>query len=251
MVDSASTGADVALVAESAGARVLRADQPGASVARNVGWRATRADVVVFTDDDCRPAPGWLDAIEQRFADPTVGFVYGAVATAGEGPPLSVTVGEAAMRIQPGDARAIDAFGHGANIAVRRKALTDVGGWDPRLGAGAKLRGGEDADLALRLLRAGWEGAFEPAAVVGHVGWRGRRASLRVVWGYGVGAGAVAVRAHRSDGNWWLLRHELGGRGLGQAWRDGRAGYEFGVASGLVRTVGVVVGAVRAAAGAA
>jgi len=251
VVDSASLSAEVALAAESAGARVLRAGQAGASIARNVGAGAATSPVVVFTDDDCEPQPGWLAAIAASFATPEVGFAYGAVLDSGGGPALSVTEHQRAHRFAAGDVRAIDAFGHGANLAVRREALTAVGGWEARLGAGVRLAGGEDADLVLRLLRAGWAGVFEPAAAVRHTTWRGRRAALRTVWGYGRGAGAVAVRAHRADGDWWLLRHELGPRGFGAIRRDLKARYEFGVASGLARTAGVVVGALLTLGGAA
>lgn len=40
--------------------RVVRADVPGASAARNAGWRAAHGDVVVFLDDDIRARPDLL-----------------------------------------------------------------------------------------------------------------------------------------------------------------------------------------------
>lgn len=39
-------------------ARVVQAARPGASAARNAGWRATEADVVLFVDDDVVLDPG-------------------------------------------------------------------------------------------------------------------------------------------------------------------------------------------------
>ena len=30
---------------------------------RNLGWRAARAPLVAFTDDDCRPEPDWLEVL--------------------------------------------------------------------------------------------------------------------------------------------------------------------------------------------
>ena len=35
----------------------------GPAAQRNHGWRAGGAPLVAFTDDDCRPAPGWLEAL--------------------------------------------------------------------------------------------------------------------------------------------------------------------------------------------
>src|SRR3954451_3114007 len=51
----------------------LRLDPNGGPArARNAGWRATSADVVVFTDDDCVPQPGWLAALVKRVDDADV-----------------------------------------------------------------------------------------------------------------------------------------------------------------------------------
>src|SRR5687767_8113024 len=69
VVDSASTGAGTRQVTDDAGARYLRCDRPGVSRARNLGLETTQAEIVAFTDDDCRPAPGWLDALARPFAD--------------------------------------------------------------------------------------------------------------------------------------------------------------------------------------
>lgn len=43
--------------AEGAGLRVIRASQPGASGARNAGWRAAASSLILFLDDDVIPAP--------------------------------------------------------------------------------------------------------------------------------------------------------------------------------------------------
>lgn len=34
----------------------------GPAAGRNTGWRAARSPVIAFTDDDCVPTPGWLEA---------------------------------------------------------------------------------------------------------------------------------------------------------------------------------------------
>jgi glycosyltransferase involved in cell wall biosynthesis len=43
-----------------------RAIEPGTGSParqRNIGWRMGRGRLVAFTDDDCRPEPGWLAAL--------------------------------------------------------------------------------------------------------------------------------------------------------------------------------------------
>ncbi len=53
-------------------ARLVRLDGRGPAAARNAGVRAARGRVVLMTDDDCVPAPGWAAAlaaaVEQRSA---------------------------------------------------------------------------------------------------------------------------------------------------------------------------------------
>src|SRR3954451_7196280 len=84
VVDSASTDGATAAVASSAGARVARADRPGSSLARNIGWRAARHDLIAFTDDDVHVLPGWLDAIARGLLRDDTSFVTGWIGVAPE-----------------------------------------------------------------------------------------------------------------------------------------------------------------------
>jgi len=45
------------------GVQLVRLDGRGPAAARNAGIRTARADVVLLTDDDCVPAPGWAAAL--------------------------------------------------------------------------------------------------------------------------------------------------------------------------------------------
>src|SRR3954454_24932477 len=51
---------DEAVAGRSFPARRLQADRPGASAARNVGWRAAEAPLIMFTDDDVLAEPRLL-----------------------------------------------------------------------------------------------------------------------------------------------------------------------------------------------
>jgi GT2 family glycosyltransferase len=46
--------------------RLLRQDNLGPGAARNTGAAAVRGEYLAFTDDDCRPEPGWLRAFAAR-----------------------------------------------------------------------------------------------------------------------------------------------------------------------------------------
>ena len=45
---------------------LLRQENAGPGAARNLGARAAAAEILAFTDDDCRPEPGWLPALMRR-----------------------------------------------------------------------------------------------------------------------------------------------------------------------------------------
>jgi glycosyltransferase involved in cell wall biosynthesis len=242
VVDSAS-GPTTGAVARSAGVDVLRLERPGLSRARNAALDAARHDLLAFTDDDCRPAPGWPAALAEGFGDEAIGFVTGRVIGAGPGVPLAVKVDEQPLlldRTVP-----MQALGHGANVAVRRPAALAVGGFDELLGAGSRFRAGEDTDMFRRLLDAGWLGRYLPAATVTHLQWRNHSQALRASYGYGMGYGAMSAKA-RGSARAALLRRGLGAAGLGQAGRDLRAGYPYGAVVCLCWAAGVARGHVAA-----
>jgi GT2 family glycosyltransferase len=248
-VDSASQDPSVAAVA----ARfphftVVRSELPGLARARNLGVQASVAPLIAFTDDDCRPEPGWAEAVEAAFrADPRVGFVTGRVeADRAEGPKLSVGGGEEPRTYEFGVDPA--ALGHGANFAVRRAALEAAGGFDELLGVGTHFAGTEDHDAFWRILHAGWIGWYEPAAVVVHEQWRTRRQFLRSQYGYGLGSGAFAVKAMRIDrpAGVRILKDILWRRGVYAVGRDARRRYKTGVAANTAKLAGSIVGALEA-----
>ena len=245
VVDSASLDFRTGQVAFDHRVRLVRCERPGLSHARNAGLAAADRDIVAFTDDDCRPQPGWTAALAEAFGASEVSFAFGQVVGSADGVPVSVTIRGEPQRI---DAECeLASIGHGANMAFRRSALRTIGGFDEVLGAGGPLRAGEDKDAVWRLLCAGHIGAYVPDAIVEHVLWRGRRQAVRLSYGYGLGWGALsakAIRDNRENGQ-GLLRAGIGPLGLRQAWRDLRAGYATGTASSLAWTAGVATGVCR------
>ena len=228
VVDAGSTTATVREVAEQAGVRCLRTAAHSASAARNAGWQAARHEHIAFLDDDCRPLPGW--ATELAGALDVLDAVCGRVLPVGDGH-LSVL-----LDAEPRDydeRTPLSAFGHGANLAVHRSVLTDVGGWDAQLGPGTAWPGAEDKELLLRLVRRGARVGYRPGPTVEHLQWRSRRQALRAELGYARGAGALAARGLAAG----RARDELG-----LALRDLRAGYQYGAVAGVVRAGGLAWG---------
>lgn len=133
----------------------------GAPAARNRGWRAARAPVVAFTDDDCIAEPGWLGALHAAVtggADVAVGRTVPPPGALEEAGPfshwLSVT---GPMPWFPT-----------CNIAYRRGLLAQLDGFDETFTAAVGASFGDDTDLAWRALEAGADARFVPGATVEH-----------------------------------------------------------------------------------
>jgi glycosyltransferase involved in cell wall biosynthesis len=255
VVDSASADPEqIADVARNYGARVIRSDRAGASLARNLGWQAASRELVAFIDDDVRVRRGWAGALVAAFDDESVDFVTGGVvvpdAQAGAERPVAVTSRTERTRLHPG----LDGdLGASANLAVRRRALAEVGGFDERLGPGSWAASAEDLDLFDRLFRVHRLGMFEPLALAEHDQWRTRSQLIALDWGYGKGMGVRLARLRTWDRARArrLLREALVTQGVRSVVQDLRGGYEFGVLTVATRTLatvlGMVVGAVREA----
>jgi GT2 family glycosyltransferase len=82
-------------------------------------------------------------------------------------------------------------LGTGANMAFRTEALRALGGFDPALGAGTPSCGGEDIDVAVRILLKGHLLVRQPAAVVWHPSHETNAELLRQIEDYGCGLAAA------------------------------------------------------------
>jgi GT2 family glycosyltransferase len=241
VVDSSRTRESVQ-VTEAHGFRCLRVERPGVSRAKNHGIAESSGEVVLLTDDDCRPQPGWVESMRAAFTDPAVGFALGnVVATeAGHGQSVSMQRTEPARFVSP---EHIDDLGHGANLAVRRAAFEQAGLFDELLGPGADLRAAEDVDMYWRLLRAGWQGRLVPESVVLHESWKDMRTMLRDYYGYGFGRGAITVKARALGATIDYPTIPGAVRWIG---RSIAKGFEREAFNKLVMTVGQVAGTMKA-----
>jgi glycosyltransferase involved in cell wall biosynthesis len=206
VVDSASSDDSTRQVASRHGVGYLRAERPGTSLARNLGWRAARHELIAFIDDDILVTPGWPDSLAAAFADPDVSFIAGRI----ELPPDHDEATPAVSLLPDTEPRVLDRetrglLGISANTGVRRDALRAINGFDTRLGPATWFGGGEDNDFFDRLVHAGFVGRYDPDVVVQHVQWRTGNAFLAVQWSYGKGMGARFAKALMRDGRGALV----------------------------------------------
>ncbi len=197
VVDNAPDCSARDICAAYAAVRYVHEPRPGLSYARNAGVRASRGEIVAFTDDDVVVDPGWTAEIAAAFARSGADAVTGLVL------PLRLeTSAQRCFQFDMGgfgssfvpalfDQRFFAAtaphgahvwrIGAGANMAFRRGVFGRVGGFDTRLGAGASGCS-EDSELWYRLLAAGGTCLYEPRAVVHHdhrADWPGLERQMR------------------------------------------------------------------------
>ncbi|HMC07031.1 MAG TPA: glycosyltransferase [Solirubrobacterales bacterium] len=123
---------------------------------RNRGWRAARAPIVAFTDDDCRPSPTWLEALLD--ARP-VGRRIVQGRTEPDPDELHLLHGLARSKT----VTTLSDWYETCNIAYPRELIERLGGFDERFAAI-----GEDSDLGLRARESGATVDYVADAVVLH-----------------------------------------------------------------------------------
>ena len=172
----------------------------GISRARNLSLRIARTDLVVFTDDDCGPRLGMVEALVAAFRAPDVGLAFGSVVAEHSQVGFIASHKPHRAQILRGRIAKLRDTGIGACMAVRRDVALRLGGFDERLGPGASLPSNEDGEFAYRMLLAAYAIAHIPEAVVDHWGARpwqdGRRYSYET---YRAIAAAYAMHARTGD----------------------------------------------------
>ncbi|MDZ7630059.1 MAG: glycosyltransferase family A protein [Gemmatimonadaceae bacterium] len=186
-------------------------DKAGLSRASNAGTRVSDGEVIAFTDDDVIVPPDWLSAIAAAFTkDPQAGLLYGQVLVPASLQPLvdagtivPSLVWDKPERLIKGGAFKV--FGMGANMAITRRMLQEVRGFDEALGGGGPLRSSQDFDFAYRTYLAGYAILLEPSVKVDHYGTRTADQWPATMVNYGIGDGAFYAK-HIRCGDMRALR---------------------------------------------
>ncbi|MFN2544490.1 MAG: glycosyltransferase [Actinomycetota bacterium] len=221
VTDDGSTDETAALLREAAATspfaiRVLRHETAlGPGAGRNSAWRAARAPLVAFTDDDCVPSRTWL-------ADGLRGISEGADVVQGATTPVPQDLVH--LRGFATTLSVVEELGfyETANMFYRRTVLEALGGFDEAF----RYPAGEDTDLGWRARKAGYRTRFARDALVYHaVHPRGLGPYLRSFWRFRDVA-RVLRRHPEVRRGWklhlfWDLRHAwilVGAAGAVAAW---------------------------------
>ncbi|WP_432511422.1 HAD-IIIA family hydrolase [Kineococcus sp. SYSU DK001] len=127
--------------------RLVRSGGRGPAAARNAGWRRVRSEWVAFVDDDVELPADWSTRLLADLTATTtaVGAVQGRIH-------VPLPTDRRPTDWERGTAGLADAQWITADMAYRRAALEQVAGFDERFPRAFR----EDADLALRVVGAGW-----------------------------------------------------------------------------------------------
>lgn len=225
VVDNGSSDDTIERITRRPAIRLLCEARPGSYAARNAGLAATRSTYVAFTDADCRPSPGWLEAaLRAAQIRPDAAIIGGPIELFSEH--AGVTVAELYERTFAFRQEEVLADGRcaTANWMSPRSVLDEVGGFD------AGLKSGGDYALSQRIARSGGAVVFCREMVVDHP----IRATLS----------ALARKRRRTVGGRWTLlqggapirssfkraiRHALGAARTIIASHDLRPGQKFRV----------------------
>ena len=201
----------------------------GKSYALNKGIEVATGALLAFTDDDVVPTPTWVQALHEAFVTHQADCVGGKILPRWIQPPPAwlqrseawsylalLDRGETVKQAGPKDGD----FLYGANLAIRREALTALGLFRTDLGPnGTTPSRCEDSEMLQRLLSAGRRTVYTPHAVVYHTVQpeRMRLAYIRR-WKFHAGRSSVRMNPPKSGRlSLWLARECLT-NGIGALW---------------------------------
>lgn len=212
VVDNASTDSTEAVV-EARRAnypvplRYIFEGRPGKSHALNTGLAATAADIILFTDDDIEVPPRWIAECCRALDDRSdVDYVGGPVRPLWQTPPpawFPLSNGNlwgTVAVLNYGDRPFVFEDRHvvplGVNMAVRRRVVQIVGGFNPDFGRkGRSLLGQEQAEFFCRTRAAGLRGLYVPDMwLYHHV--PAERLTRRYFWRWWFWKGISKARLH-------------------------------------------------------
>ena len=165
--------------------RILRQDNAGPGVARNVGATAARGETLAFIDDDCVPDPGWLESLAGAVRRRPGVLAGGSTRNGLEGslcPEVTHLIVSVAYDYynQADDGPRFFATN---NLACRRDDFLASGGFDPAFRVAS-----EDREFCDRWAVQGRPMAWVPEANVAHFHEQGLGDFLRLHARYGRGA---------------------------------------------------------------
>lgn len=184
---------------------LLRQPHAGPAVARNTGVARAKGRFLAFIDDDCTPAPDWLQNLATRFAAvPDHVIIGGRTLNAlpdnrySAASQLVVDVGYAYLNTNPNQAR----FFAANNLALPADGLRALGGFNTTFTIAAS----EDRELCGCWLACSYRMIYAPEVLVYHA----HELTWRTFWRqhFNYGRGAFLLQQVRTRHGWDHFKHD-------------------------------------------
>jgi len=166
--------------------RIVHQQHSGPAGAREFGARCSQAEILLFTDDDCVPAPDWVETLSRAVEGHPHAMVGGHTRN-GAHTNRQARVNQLILDLvyqhfnPPGRPATFFASN---NVGCRRADFLELGGFDPDF----PLPAAEDRDLCDRWRQRGWPLVHAPEALVEHHHSQTVTQFLRMYFRYGRGA---------------------------------------------------------------
>ena len=179
-------------------------ENAGPAAARNTGSKSAKGSWLIFFDSDCIIPEGYFDAVIAGLADGTVDFFGGPDCASEDFSPTQKAIDYAMTSFLTtggirGGKRKLDRYyPRSFNMGIRKTAFDDTGGF-------SALRFGEDLDLSMRLMSAGYRASLFREAWVYHK----RRTDLKKFFKQVYNSGMARVVLNRLHPGTMKLLHLL------------------------------------------
>ncbi|MBI2470088.1 MAG: glycosyltransferase [Planctomycetes bacterium] len=145
---------------------LIRQAHAGVAIGRNTGAAKAKGEFLVFTDDDCQPAPNWLQELAAHFlkypdciiGGRTINILPDNIYSTASQLLISFLFGY--YNTNPAQAR----FLNGSNLAVPKDLFLKLGGFDKRF----FLVGAEEREFCARWMKYGFQMIYVPEILVYH-----------------------------------------------------------------------------------
>jgi glycosyltransferase involved in cell wall biosynthesis len=186
--------------------KYVREPLPGLSRARNRSIVEATRRIIAWVDDDEEVDHMWVRRVVRGFRDPMVACVCGVMLPAELETAAQVLFEQWGGHGKGRGFAAVDfwlrdlgqrevlyplpGFGMGGNMAMRRDAILELGGFDEALGGGSPAMGSEDTLAFTELLLRGFGVRYDPSAITRHYHRADLEGLRRQLYGYGVAMSA-------------------------------------------------------------
>jgi glycosyltransferase involved in cell wall biosynthesis len=206
IVDNGSTDNTAAVIdgwakANAVPVQALSQPRPGRSRALNLALRATKGNVLAFTDDDCRLHPEHVNDLLRHDAADTDLVLRGGRVELGDPTDLPFTVNTSptlkrwSLALNSTRYDGIAGELNGCNLTMRRELIERLGPFDENFGPGSRMGSCDDAEYMFRAYVNGITLEYVPDMTVFHHHGRKTRDEGRALFRrYAIGWGGLKAK---------------------------------------------------------